>query len=341
MLLKNIVGWGQKVPLNLQKGNSMHGVALPLEIPDYLPGAIYQEPACDGNLRIFVFGAYYPNRHGEFTRQNWSLRFTTEPKHGTTAKCSLVRYLPDIARKLNVREILAPSPLDFNGRMCKEEDLHISIPFRGGAILRRGARADGCLIRKGQAFAISMAGCAIIVARHPGAPKLGIEPRVAVAHAGLKSVIDYDHLVNGAMPRVPGGIVGSLLRSIRPEGTTLADIHLRILLPIYHGDYTHPYRHRRLGEKNKKLHESLYKAYGPTAVPGWGTPAQREGMVNLSEVIRIDAIQRGVLPECISTSLSTDSFQGIKRETGEKYETLYTTRGKFRTFRNLALIVNP
>lgn len=104
------------------------------------------------------------------------------------------------------KEVLAPSPLEFNARICSVEDLGMHIQNGAGSlIVRRGCNADGAVVRRGMAFAVSTADCRTILyyCKLSGA--------LIVAHAGVRSLVDAGCLLGGKDPRIHSSVVDAIV----------------------------------------------------------------------------------------------------------------------------------
>ena len=147
------------------------------------------------NAGVYI-GGFGQNYRGQ--DHDWSFSQLTKPEDASMV-CSITKHLPEIARELGIKEFLVPSPKDFNAKICQPEDLTISIEIgkeNGWPVtLKRGVRADGLLLRPGETYAVSQAGCDVVVAYHEPTSQVG------VAHAGRKSVIDEDHYLHNKPPR--------------------------------------------------------------------------------------------------------------------------------------------
>lgn len=306
-------------------------------------GALYDNADLfDGRLRLTAFGRIYEDPSVD---EDWTFRYLRTPEDGSTVDCSITRYLPAIAKELDIAEILVPSPVDFNARMCIQKDLNVLIPIGNYLVLRRGTNADGCRLLRGQTYGISLAGCALIIAMYPGNPHPGEQIKVAVAHAGFPSVFDRQEALTGLRSRKPQSVTESLLIAMGCSGLKVnrrKRVKIIIAFPISSKIFTYPWDHPQFGTDNEKICEYIRERWGSGCVPGNnGTSRQgsaREGRINLAEVITRQLVELGVPVENIGMILDSDMFFGTQHARGG--ELWYTTRGQpqFKTHRNLSLV---
>lgn len=268
-----------------------------------------EETIFNGTITARVFGRFY---HG--VEVDWTFRDLNKPSDAAN-ESDIVRLLPEVARSLRVQRILAPKPIEQNGRVALRSELTTSIKL-GGIEVLRGALADGCLIEPGEAFAISVGGCAVLLAwRNDG------NPRVVAVHAGRDSVVP---------PSEQASHQGSPISAARALGLTRDTAHLlrgRVILPIDPEIFDHPENHPEYGHVNRQRTSRLIRDYGTSVISG----DQRDGCINLAELIRRQLEWFGVPPEHISVGASTAAFPGR----------VYTTREtdpQVRSRRNLVII---
>lgn len=306
-------------------------------------GALYDNSKLfGGRVRITAFGRMYEDPDID---EDWSFRNLRTPEDGKSSDCSLTRYLPDIAKELEIAEILVPSPIDFNARMCLQKDLNIIIPVGNHLVLRRGTNADGCRIQRGQTYGVSLAGCALVVAIYPHNPHPGEKIKVAVAHSGFDSVFDRQEALTGLRSRKPQSVTESLLNAMGCSGLKTSRrkrVGIIVAFPISSKIFTYSWDHPQFGENNERICEYIRERWGSGCVPGNnGTSRQgaaREGRINLAEIITRQFVELGVSLEHINIILDSDVFFGTEHPRGG--EMWYTTRGqpRFKNHRNLLLV---
>lgn len=282
-------------------------------------GAIFDCFLREAHVRVLGFGRFYRG-----VEQDWTLRHLQSHEDGKRAKCSATKHLPAIVAALGVTtteeeaHILAPSPVEFNAQVCRRAELAVRIPLakEGGvrAVIYRGAKADGCLLKPGELFALSAAGCAAVVLWNSR------NKHLAVGHAGLKSLLQEKSIVEallwtvGANPGDEGGIAAYIAFPIAPE------------------NYLHQWNYPNNNGANKTLCEEVVQRFGPACVRGWGTKQQEEGMIDLTEIILAELRRLHVPRRNIDLSSMPDRWNT------KDHELWYTTRGSFPQRRNLILI---
>lgn len=308
-----------------------------------ITGALYDNSNLfGGRMRLTAFGRLYDDPDVD---EDWSFRYLRTPEDGGKVDCSLTRHLPTIAKELDIAEILAPSPIDFNARMCVQKDLNVIIPVGNHVVLRRGTNADGCRLRRGQVYGISMGGCALTLAMYPGSPSPDEEIKAAVAHMGFPSVFDRQEALTGLRSRKPQSVTESLLNAMGCSGLKAnrrKRVKIIIAFPISSKLFTYPWDHPEFGKDNERICDYLRERWGAGCVPGNNGTSRhgsaREGRINLAEVITRQFVELGVPLENIGVILDSDLFFDTKHPRGG--ELWYTTRGepRFKNHRNLLLV---
>lgn len=188
---------------------------------------------------------------------NWTLAGV---EHDAPGSERLTR-LRQVAEALGLQTMWAPSPVEFNGRICSQSELQTRIVLdeTRGITLRRGARADGCLVEPGEALIMSVGGCAILVMEYEG--------RMVAAHAGLKCL--YDHsMATGlfrTLRRRYESVVEAAGRALAREGSALdpARLNVRVLFPLSPKVHTHSLTDERHGMDNRLLWKHFIREWGP------------------------------------------------------------------------------
>ena len=293
-----------------------------IRLPTHLPtpgglGVLFDGVSFETLHRLVIVGRWYNDEE-----QNWTFSNLQNPGD-ETKDSSLTRYLPKIAESLEVTDFYVPSPVEFNGIVCKWQNLHKNICL-GPLHIHRGVKAEGCLIAPGKAFAISAAGCAILIGWRPEDKTAGMPARLVVAHAGLKSVL--------------AGVCGNLIAELgyrKDESPT--DSKFFIECSINPRTYFHEWNNEN-GAANRALCEDVEKYFGKQCLPGWEIGAERvRGRINLAEMIGADLRRHGAPEKNISIGASPDNWRGD----GE--EVFYTTRGpnpERNKKRNLIIVQN-
>jgi hypothetical protein len=288
-----------------------------------VPGAVYDEYLLHKRLRLVAFG---PDYFGQ--EQDWTFKhFQTQGDGEKNKKTSIGTYLPRIASALEIREILVPSPVEFNARMCRPEVLVTKIPLKDNGhrvTLKRGAngsgRADGIILPPHQTYGISVAGCPFLILWHEPSGQLGI------GHAGRKSVINEDWLEGKIDARADESIVDTLLRAMGcSQNGKSAAMQAIIAFPIDARDLTYPWDHGLFGVLNKRRSDHVLRKWGETCLPDFGRPlAEHLGRIDLAWILRRQLMNHGVPLERVTTIHAPESW--------------YTTRGEHPGRRNLVLL---
>lgn len=307
-------------------------------------GALYDNSQLfGGRIRITAFGRHYDKVEVD---EDWSFRHLRPRDDGTLPDSSLSRHLPAIAKELDITEILAPSPIDFNARMCYAKELAVFIPVDRNLVVRRGTNADGCRLNLGQTFGISLAGCSQVIAWYPHNPQPGEKIIVATAHAGFNSLVDRQNALTGIPSRKPESVIENLLTAMgcsKQRANRRKRVGAVITFPISHLLFRYPWNHPELGEENRKICEYLLEKWGPGCVPGnngtgRGQGSEAEGQISLAEIITKQFTDLGVPLENLGLILDSDLLGNLEHPRGG--EIWYTTRGRpeFKAHRNLLLI---
>jgi len=311
----------------------MHDAVLK-KMPSVQPitGALYDNAAIfGGRLRVTAFGRFYNSTTEE---EDWTFSNLRTPEDGKEKDSSLRRYLPQIAKEVGFKELLVPSPVDFNARVCWEKELDTRIPMGGRLTVRRGTNADGCRLQPGQAYALSAAGCAAIAACHPVDPHPHEKVKIAVGHAGLKSLVDEQAALVGLPSRKPESITENLLTSMGCSGIKTSRrkrVGVVIILPIPSSEFTHPWAHPEWGGDNKRRCGYIAEKWGKSCLPG----DEQDGRIELHELITMQFTSLGVPLAHITLLRTRDLFWKTKWQGKEIW---YSTRGEFSKRRNLIIL---
>jgi hypothetical protein len=240
---------------------------------------------------------------------DWALRpYNGEVSENALRNDAVSLYLPSIASSFGLGKMLyAPSPRLSNGEICTESDAmkrryHIrSERYHDSVWLDRGADADGLLLGSKHVYAVSPAGCPILVLRHRHAKLLG------VAHTGMRSIIDEGRL-KGEPPRRNESVVISLVGAMMDAGVRhAAHLEAVIAFPIDPQVFTYPWDHAVYGELNRKRTEELVSLWGKEAILNYADPVERRlGRPDLAAIIRSQLLSLGVPEENISVLEAPD-----------------------------------
>ena len=137
---------------------------------------------------------------------NWSMnRLQKEGDH--QSETGLYFRLCRLGEEYHFPQLLAPSPVEFNTKICTLEDLGVRIQNGACSVtIHRGYNADGVLLRHGQVGAIPTADCPTIVAY------CQTTRQAIMAHAGLGSLVDLAHLKGGQPLREHWSVVDALMQ---------------------------------------------------------------------------------------------------------------------------------
>jgi len=192
--------------------------------------------------------------------------------------------------ELSIRKLLVPNPRTFNAELCGIDDLTPKImSVLNSREMYHGCDADGIDLEVGDAFWLSSADCAAIVALDP------VTGRTIAAHGGRDSLIDRATF-NGKEHRANRSVVHAIVRSFGREA--VARLKVSINLTIGPDSFTHPFAHEEYGQQNMDMILSLMADWGD----GFGvTPGNmQEGRICLSELIRSQFVHLGVAPHNIA-----------------------------------------
>jgi len=117
----------------------------------------------------------------------------------------LYSFLNQLSKQYRFKKLLAPSPLEFNARVCSIADLGMHIQNGAASlIIHRGFNADGAVVGRGMAFAVATADCRTILLY------CKLSGALIVAHAGVRSLVDTSHVLEGKTKRDYSSIVDAL-----------------------------------------------------------------------------------------------------------------------------------
>lgn len=235
---------------------------------------------------------------------DWSLR-DLKKKGDQDKNGLLVEALVTVAHDAGVENLYAPSPAKFNATLCEPEDLKDAIYLGDGVTLFRGQDASGCSVPKGSAYIISSADCPTWTMYHSK------EDILLAGHGGLRELVDYEHIVNGAQPRewstvirrafwYKGWMKDSHEGMEPPEQADhqywyveSSKLKLASVCGIAPEHLTYSADDAKFGEQNKRLIGWLHENYNErrhseamAVVNDWTQPNKNKGMIDLHEIIR-------------------------------------------------------
>ncbi len=174
---------------------------------------------------------------------NWSLRAF---RNGTPDEQKEIGMkLSETAENAGVKKILLTFTWEFTGRMAERNELDQIYNLSNGVTLQTGASAEGVEIKPGEAFAVNLADCGVIVLHDT---KSG---RVWGAHAGRDSLWDRAHVLEGKPKRKFESIVHSLLAPFPFNERE----HLEVFIGfgIHAENFSHPWNDASHGKDNEKM----------------------------------------------------------------------------------------
>lgn len=230
-----------------------------------------------GRLLVLLFGA----------KRDWRL---SHP--------GVIAHLSSVAAPFGVREILAPDPRQFNAAVIAGEDLRIDATHGippAVVPIRRGAEADGVIIPKRSAFYLASADCCVVTMFNYK------ERQVVCAHAGLRSLVDFERVRVGRPSRRRESIVHAMLDEYSSKQLQYVRVHISCGIGADH--YGFPFDHPEHGEFNQRLITDVMHKSGLSVVVG--NPVY--GKISLQSVIREQCIRGGVRADHI-TSDTIDTY---------------------------------
>jgi hypothetical protein len=274
-------------------------------------------------IRVTGFGRLY---YGE--EVDWSFRPFQQEGDGTK-EVPIARLLPNVAKSLAIKKILAPKPV-FGTNIAFSTLCTVPVLFshKGSRVtLMRGVSADVCFLSKGETFGITVGGCPIGWMYDPDTEGL------VVAHMGLECLIDKNRLF-GKGARLHESVVHTMVQTIALQGENTSNLQAGYAFPIAADDYTHEWDNAIYGEKNQLLCEYLVREFGTASVLGWkDATKRRQGRISLAAIICKQFADEGIPPEHI---------KGFTAPSGcdlEGKPLWYDTRGPFGPdARNLVLV---
>lgn len=175
---------------------------------------------------------------------NWSLRPLQQPNDIHDHEL-LTSILSHVFFNMDTREVFAPDVSKMSGNIVLPADLTDKICL-GQANLHRNRQrpADGIFLKDDEAFAMSAAGCPLILA---SAGSLFI-----AAHAGRDSLIDRGAIMNKPT-RYNISVVDAIILEFEQRGASVDDIIMVMQFAIPADMFEHNANHPEYGEFNLAL----------------------------------------------------------------------------------------
>ncbi len=275
-------------------------------------------------VRIAAFGPSWK----EYKDLNWSLGpFYAKPQNGTVGENTIATHIAEIARNLNITEILLPEPV-FGVDVCIDEMLPDTVRLHTGnsnVTLRFGMKADICRLRLGQTYGFAPGGCPGVILYYPGNRELELKPLCVAAHVGRDSLFDRAHTTGRHPERKHESVIFAMWQPFaRLPKTELRKIQATVAFALPPRMFVHSPQHFLYGADNTLMFLSLRRWHQTNA----------SFTLDLVEVIRGQLMHCGVSKQNIST-LGSDIAGDPAR--------WHTTRNpdqSLRNHRNLLLITH-
>jgi len=224
---------------------------------------------------------------------NWSLRpIQTQSDADDYNNRLLVTGLEETFRHMGTHKVFAPNVVPASGRIVEQRELDKKIRLGTNITLYRNhlVPADGVFIGTGQTFAMSSAGCPIIIATNG--------ELTVVAHAGRDSLIDRG-AVMGKPTRRNVSVVGSIVESFKERGVQPIDMSMCMLFAIPPGVFEHSFKDEECGEYNEALFEFIDGRWADGAFKMNGS-----AFLDLENIFEAQARDAGVSSVSVKDSLS-------------------------------------
>ena len=249
---------------------------------------------------VFLFGGY---AHQSLKPTDWSLK-PLQSAEDATEYSGRAAQIAEMMKSLGVRNLYAPLP-DFGGQIIRPSDLPTKIPLGGDLSLWRGAPADGIMIPREGAFALSSGGCPLLLATDGS--------RLVAAHAALYSLTRWDQ---------PGYV--SVVQRIRGCFIRPSDVKVWSFYSIRPIDYLHSVTDPQFAEGSKKILNGLREA-------GYKSCIVKDGGIDLPTLIRMRVDEAGMQMQI----RHKDTYLHPRA-----FHTRCPTPEPFQSYRNLAVVVN-
>lgn len=201
--------------------------------PSALSALEHIETALCSVKRMYAVGQATVKVHGR--SRHWSLDCTNPESIQP-----IVRELPK-----GVTRLWAPIPTHATGHVAPTQAFSAECTIADVRVMGK-VHADGCVIPKGDAFAVLSADCHTLVAYDTDNTVL------IAAHAARDSVLDRKLIENRLGSRTPPGIVDAVMDEMRERNISPEDVHMHLVCGIRSG-FSHLPHHRKYGAYNRAL----------------------------------------------------------------------------------------
>ena len=179
---------------------------------------------------------------------NWSLQpiQNQQDAYSQYGLTKLAAALQETFQGMGTSRVYAPHVIPASAVVTDTAALKERIRLGEGVSLyrNRDAPADGVFLQRGDAFAMSAAGCPVIIAT--------AGKRMIVAHAGRDSLIERA-AVMGAPARKHLSIVNAIVEAFKKQGTRAGEISMRMYFSIPTLSFEHRFDHPQYGAYNRAL----------------------------------------------------------------------------------------
>lgn len=164
-----------------------------------------------------------------------------------------------ILRVKGINSLYMPYVSNFNALLCKLTDFTQQLEF-SGITFHHGVSADALVLESDYAIWLTSADCPTIIALDV---KSGL---TFVAHAGFKSLFDFNQVVLEQEPRPFFSVIDTLLDAFEKHDSNIADLRFHKACGIGPLYYTFPVDHTVYGQQNVKLVQYLINTWGEGVV---------------------------------------------------------------------------
>ncbi len=238
---------------------------------------------------------------------NWSLQPIQTQQDACTqyGLTKLAEALQETFQVMEASRVYAPHVIPASAIVADTALLKERIRLGEGVSLyrNRNAPVDGVFIQRGDAFAMSAAGCPVIIAV--------AGKKMVVAHAGRDSLIERA-AVMGAPTRKHLSVVDAIVDAFRKQGTRAVEISMRMYFSIPTRSFEHRFDHPQYGAYNRALAAFVDDRWENCMV----RETSESMFLNLEAVFVEQARQAGVRD--LLATLSLDECLGLAHTRDEK-----------------------
>ena len=197
-----------------------------------------------GGIEVSI-GAWSPNETQQYGILNWSLR-SIQKQQDANRDFRFEDALYRAFRKIGARDVFAPNVVLSSAQITESAQLERRIKLGRGIVLFRNQKipADGVFLRPGESFAMSGAGCPLIIA--------AAGEFMIVAHAGRDSLVDRG-TVAGMPTRQNVSVVHSIVEEFGKKRISPDEISMRMQFAIPGAVFEHRFDHPSYGDYNRAL----------------------------------------------------------------------------------------